>query len=517
MGSNFIFGGGASNSTMTPIVLCALLLAASLVVFLPKRYVLIPIVFITFLTPSGQELLIGGLHFYAVRVIVIAGLIRLAVTTLNASEPIFPGGFNKLDSVIVLYGILQGVTFLIREHAAAAFVYEIGFWMDTLGLYVIFRALIKDQSDLYRLIKAFSVLAGVLGLCMLYEYFTRVDLFSYLAGHTILPWMRDGRVRAQGPFAISITAGAFGATLFPLFIALFKCTSEKVWAGIGIAGATIIAFTSMSSTPITGYAAGLLALLLWNARRQMRMIRWGIAICVLLLALVMKAPIWFLIAHVNVAAGNAYDRAILINAAVSHFSQWWLLGTNNNSTWGLFTWDTCNQYVSDGVSGGLITLILLLAILTRGFSLIGRLRARAQHREEEWFFWAFGSALFVHLIVFMGVDYFDQMRNLWFIFLATLSAVTLSSAHFSARVSELSEKRIPISLFGYGLPSIGSYQKAYMQRRSQFFQPQLSQKQESTTKRLTLSESDRPRQRSWANSMQKAQSSQRPARFIRPW
>ena len=152
-------------------------------------------------------------------------------------------------------------------------------------MYFIFRHLLQDREDIFRLIKMFAFVAAVLGTCMSYEYLTRVDLFSYLAQHQIVPWVRDGRVRAQGPFGVSITAGIFGATLLPLFFSLWKSGEAKLWACIGLASATVVAITSMASTPITGYLGGILALCLWPIRRQMRRVRWGIVVVVLSLSL----------------------------------------------------------------------------------------------------------------------------------------------------------------------------------------------------------------------------------------
>ena len=235
MGPNFLFGGGAHDSTMTPFVLAALLIAVILVLVLPRRYVAVPILSIIFLTPAGQQLLLGGFHFYVVRIIVIAALIRLAVIGFSSKRPPLTGGFNKIDAVVFLYALLQGVTFLLREQAGRAVAYETGFWLDTLGLYFIFRSLIQDRNDIYRIIRVFAVLAAILGICMSYEFVTRANVFSYIAGQPIIPWLRDGRVRAQGPFAASITAGAFGATLLPLFVLLWQCKAEKLWASIGVA------------------------------------------------------------------------------------------------------------------------------------------------------------------------------------------------------------------------------------------------------------------------------------------
>jgi len=453
---HFFFGGGANASTMTPLILAATLLAAVFLLVLPRKYAAVPILLITFLTPFGQQILIGGAHFYVIRIIVIVGICRLSLTKLSSHRALFIGGFSGIDRAFYLCAFAEGAAFILRERASAAVVYQVGLWLNTFGLYFIFRCLIQNREDVYRLIKTFAFVVAVLGVCMSYEYLTRVNVFSYLAGHTIVPWVRDGRVRAQGPFAVSITAGAFGATLLPLFFVLWRTAKARLWASVGFAGASVVAVTSMASTPITGYLAGILALCLWPIRRKMRSVRWAIAFAILGLALVMKAPVWFVITRINIAGGNAYDRATLIDQTVRHFWEWWLVGTNNNANWGFFTWDGCNQFVAEGLAGGGGALVFFVMILCQSFDAIGRCRKRAKRRREEWFFWGLGAALFSHLVIFLGVDYFDQMQLLWFIFLAMLSVATLSPGLVPKRVLERSDDRLIAKGLGARRPVLAS-------------------------------------------------------------
>src|SRR5208282_3149060 len=89
------------------------------------------------------------------------------------------------------------------------------------------------------------------------------------------------------------------------------------------------------------------------------------------------------------------------------------------------------------LEGGLATLILFLAILRRGFGAIGRCRKETEGDREEWFFWCLGAALFAHVIVFLGIDYFDQTRMLWFMFLVMISVATLSASAVPAKEPQM--------------------------------------------------------------------------------
>lgn len=408
---------------MTPLVLAATILAAILVLILPRKYAFAPILVVTFLTPFGQQLTVDGLHFYVFRIIVFAGAVRLLRVRLSG-EHVFAGGINGLDRAFCLWALVRGMAFILLFRQGGALVNQIALWLDAFGGYFLIRYLLQDREDVLRATKVFALVAAVLALCMSYEYLTRVNVFSYVGGHTIVPWIRNGRVRAQGVFGNSITAGTFGAVLMPLFFWLWKSGETRFWGVVGLVAATLVAFTSMASTPITGYLAGICALCLWPFRTRMRWIRWGIVLTIFALALVMKAPVWYVITKINVAGGDAWDRANLIDQTIRHFSNWWLLGTNSNASWGDFTWDQCNQFVEEALQGGLATFLLFILILRRCYGAIGQCRKKVEGDRQEWFFWCLGAALSAHIIVFLGIDYFDQTLTLWFIFLATISLAT---------------------------------------------------------------------------------------------
>jgi hypothetical protein len=174
------------------------------------------------------------------------------------------------------------------------------------------------------------------------------------------------------------------------------------------------------------YAAGIGGLFAWPLRKSMRKIRWGIALALTGLHLVMKAPVWFLIARIDLTGGSSsYHRAALVDQFIKHFSDWWLVGTNNNVDWGLDMWDVQNQYVNVGETGGLLALILFILVISRSFGRIGDARKLIEgDRQKEWILWLLGCSLLANTVGFFGVNYFDQSRIGWFLLLAMISAVT---------------------------------------------------------------------------------------------
>jgi hypothetical protein len=141
----------------------------------------------------------------------------------------------------------------------------------------------------------------------------------------------------------------------------------------------------------------------------------------------MKAPVWYLIARVgSLTGGGGWHRAELVNQAVLHFRDWWLIGTRDNAYWGVDMWDVDNAYVAAGYSGGILTLGLFIWVFVSAYKELGRARCRSATRSDEKFIWAVGAAVFANMIGFLGIVYFDQSTIAWYAVLAIVSAVTYS-------------------------------------------------------------------------------------------
>jgi hypothetical protein len=202
-------------------------------------------------------------------------------------------------------------------------------------------------------------------------------------------------------------------------------------------------FASHSSTPVLAYGAGILAICAWPIRRHMRAVRWGLVAALIALNMIMKAPVWFIIQHIDVVGGSSgYHRAMLVNDFIVHFRDWWLMGTTENARWGFNMWDMCNQFVAEGQVGGLATFLCFLAMICICFSRIGTARKTVEgDRDKEWYFWLFGAALFSHVVGFFGISYFDQTRFSWFALLAMI--VTATAAYLPEKVRSPRAVRLP--------------------------------------------------------------------------
>ena len=427
-----------------------MLIAIVLLLVLKRKWAIAPLLLIAIFVPFGQHLYISGIHLSVLRMVVIAGCMRLVAAKFSSREGLLAGGFNSIDQVFCLWAVCRAVAFMLLYRELGAVLYQVGFLIDTLGGYFLLRYLLRDEEDIACVAKVLAFVAVVMGSSMLIERFGDVNIFGYAGSLSVIPQFRDGQIRAQGAFGHPVLAGVFASTLIPLFFWLFKSGKARIIAVAGFFGATAMIWTAASSTPVLAGIAGILGLCLWPIRNYMRVVRWGIVCTILGLAVVMKAPVWFIIAHVDViSASSGWHRAALVDTFVNHFSNWWLLGTTaaDNQNWGFEMIDTSNQFVNEGVYGGLLALTLFIAMICRGFSRLGRTRKLMEERgdrQQEWFLWSLCAVLLANVFAFWGTTYWDQTNFWWFTLLASISVASLAlqNAPVAANIEEVSHARL---------------------------------------------------------------------------
>jgi len=423
---NMRVGGGAGSSSMPPVVLAVLLLAILLIWVLPRKYVVVPFLLTVFLTPFGLQLYIAGVHLFVFRILILCGWARIAVSKKSSKNELTAGGFTSIDKIFVYWAIFRAVATFLEFVNVSAVINQCGFLIDALGGYFLLRFLIRDEEDIARVIKIFALIVSVLSVTMIVERVHASNVFGYLGGR-FAPFIRDGAIRAQGSFTGPIPAGTFGATLFCLFAWLWYSGRSRSLGIAGMLGSAVMVVTSASSTPTLALPAGILGICMWPARKSMRMVRWGLVIVLISLHLVMKAPVWMLINHIDLIGGNSgYHRAMLIDMCVRHFWDWWLIGVESTKYWGWDMWDQANQYVAEAETGGLATFICFVLLISRCFGYLGTARRLSgPSRKQSWMFWLLGSALFSHVVSFFGISFSDQSVFAWYALIAIIVIATV--------------------------------------------------------------------------------------------
>lgn len=393
-----------------------------LLLVVPRRYALTPLILVACFIPIGAKINIAGANFSMLRLLIIFGCIRIAFRKDSRHLE-----WGRIDSLLVAWSTMRVVAFVVLWQSTDALVNALGYALDAIGTYFICRVYITDIADIKRLTKTVALTLVPVAILMGAERLSGHNPFHILGGVPDAPTIRQGVIRCQGAFGHPILAGTFGAVWLPLFVGLWwQGKSHRVVAVIGLLSSLVITGLSGSSGPVVSCMAGILGLAMWNLRRHMRAVRWAILVGLIALHMVMKDPVWFIFAKIDVISGSTgWHRAYLIDRTIANLSDWWLVGAKNVWKWGVWAGDTTNQFVVEAVRGGLITLVLFVALIVMVFSYLGvSLReARVESREYQLFLWALSTTMFVHVISFLGIAYFDQNIVSWYFVLAGAIAV----------------------------------------------------------------------------------------------
>lgn len=431
------------TSTVTAFSTFFIILASILMLALPRRFAIFPILMAVCYITIGQVLVIAGLHFQVFRILIFFGFLRIIIR-----KEIYDLKLNSIDKAIIWWVIISIITGILLEKSWDVFINRLGLAYSALGCYFLFRFLLRDRDDLLTLIKMVVIIIIPLTISVLIEKTTGRNIFSVFGGVPEITMVREGRLRCQGPFRHPILMGTFAATLIPLFFSLWFKNNGKLLSFIGIICASILTFASASSGPATAYIYGVIALMAWPVRHHMRSVRWLILFALIMLHMVMKAPVWYLSLRLSeLIGGGGWHRAYLIDQAVRYFNEWWLIGTTYTAHWMPYVLpinpnmvDITNQYLVEGVNGGIWRMAAFILIIIFCFRELGKanLVLKDQSKDLRIFSWSLGAALFAHILSFMAVSYFDQIIVFWYLLLAMISVFT------NATINSTAEKITPL-------------------------------------------------------------------------
>lgn len=415
----------------TPVGILFLILASILVLFLPRRHLTIPIFLAACYMTFGQVVYIFDLDFRLIRILLLIYWIRLFI---KGELILFKFDMNIIDKFFLCWIISAIITYTILYGTTNAFINRLGLAYDAIGTYFLFRYLINDLNYINNIIKQLSIIITPLAILMVYESFTGRNLFSFLGGVGEIHLTRGGMIRCTGPFRAPHLAGTLGATLMPLFLSTwFNPKIKRLICLTGFVSATIITVISVSTGPIIAYGAAIIWLMVFKFRKHIRIIKWGMVFLLFSLHLIMKAPIWYLMARLgSLLGGEGWHRSYLIEQFFNHFSEWWLIGAKNIRHWMPYGHpidpdkiDVTNQYIVQAVNGGLVTMFLFIAIIIYCFKAMGRVinENNMQPIYIKITLWSIGASLFAHVINFLSVSYFDQINVFWYLLLAMISSL----------------------------------------------------------------------------------------------
>jgi hypothetical protein len=429
------------HTQIHPAALTLTLLMGVAMLLVRRDRAVIAFLLVACLVTHAQRIVVAGMDFSMLRLMILFGWVRI----LYRGEA---GGyrFQPIDAALLMWLGFGTLVSMVGPRASTDLVVRrLGFTMDAAGTYFLFRILLRDVRDVSRAVAAFGGIAVLLVGPMIVENLTRHNAFAALGGVHAVTLIRDGRLRCQASFSHAIMAGTFGATTVALVGALWLGhPKQRLRSSAALAAAAGIAILSASAGPLMVLLMAMLGWALWPYRRYMRLIRWGTFGTLVVIHFARDKPVWHLILRASsITGGTGYHRYYLIQGAIDHFKEWWLLGTYSTANWhNVHAQDITNQYILEGVRGGLVTLLCLVAVLVLGFRTVGRSVRRAQARKD-WtpaarrraalLAWGLGVCLAAHSLAFIGVSYFGQLQTIFFLHLALIPALACALARTRSR------------------------------------------------------------------------------------
>jgi hypothetical protein len=418
-------------SILSGSILLALLV---LVAFAPRRWAFFAMLAATLVLTQGHSVDLAGLNLYPVRFLEAIALARVIVrgeltwATLTRVDFLLVSVYNYA----ALVWILRSPEFKAEQFASA---------VDPTLCYLALRGLITKIEDLRWALNALVVLLIPYTCLVALERLTGQSSFLRVGAASELLF-RDGQARAQGSFRHAILLGSVAASFLSLYIGLLFAGRRTV-AALGVFLCLILVALTNSSGPVTSVAAVFVGWLLWPMRHKMSLVRKALLSVLVLLLFVMEAPIWYLPFKISeLVGGGGYHRGLLMDRAWQDLGRWWLFGMDMKDTAPWFPYvlqvvggaDITNEFVSFGLKGGLLVIVLFVAALVLAFKRVGMaLRSLNpqvdQDRRDAFLIWALGVTLFCHIVSWLGVSYFDQTWVIWLAHFAAIVGVAEEIKH----------------------------------------------------------------------------------------
>lgn len=398
-------------------------LIAIVLLAVPRRWASVVFLIGVIFIPMGANVLLGPFSLYPLRILVLAGLLRCAVRReIPQMLPV------PCDLLFGVFALLLAASSLFHEDFAETFINHTALSIDTVGTYFLFRTWIIDWKGLLFFMRSMLVFLVPLTLFMTIEYLTRRNLFHFVGGLPLESELREGSVRARGPFRHSILAGTFGGVSLPMAFAFWHTAPRLARFAVGLS--LLVVYLSTSGGPIMTLGAVVVALALWRVRSRLSIIVRAALLGLVLLHIVMKAPVWYLIARIDVGGGG-YHRARLIDSAVQYFHEWWLAGTSYTRHWmptGV-TWsedhtDITNNFLRIGVIGGLSLMLTFMGFFRSSFKQLSAVLHSSDEDFDNYKYcaWCLGCSLFGHAVAMMSVGYYDQSTAVFYSLVAGISS-----------------------------------------------------------------------------------------------
>jgi hypothetical protein len=230
---------------------------------------------------------------------------------------------------------------------------------------------------------------------------------------------RFGFARAVGPFSHAILFGGGFAMFLPLIYYLHKEKGDwRTLSYVILVIALLGALSSMSSGPWVMVIVVIFCLVMERQKQLVKPMFVFFVISCILIGIASNRPFYHVIASwSNPLGGASWHRARLIDLAIEHFDEWWMVGYGDKDPgWGpqlgMGRTDVTNEYILNGIRYGIFGVIALCAVLAKAFRGLVSTYRRMSDPIIKSLCWAFGSLLFSIVIAWISVSFFGQLSTL---------------------------------------------------------------------------------------------------------
>jgi len=394
------------NSTALILVIAS----AVAIVVLPRSWAPLPLLASACYMTTGQGIEIGPLSFPVYRMVLAIGLLRVLVRRERIAN-----GLNTIDKLMIAWGAwIVFASFFHEWIPGSGPVYASGLVFNVGSIYLLMRIWCGTLSELSATVRIVAWVLVPVACAMVAEHAIERNVFAAFGGIPEVVQIRDGRIRAQGPFQHAILAGIAGAVCTPLMMSIWG--KYRISSIVGLTASTTMVLASTSSTPLMALMLAIGGVAMWPLRRWLSLFRWGAISLYIAAGFLMTRPAYYLISKIDLTGSSTgWYRSRLIQSSLEHLGEWWAFGTDFTAHWMYPPLDErhsdiTNYYIFMGTIGGLLATILLIAILWRAFVWVGNVvrDSSAVDFEYRFMMWCMGAGLFAHAGSSLAVAYFDQ-------------------------------------------------------------------------------------------------------------
>ncbi len=389
------------------------------------------------LYPMWLVVQLGTLDISAHRIMIVILLLRFLLNGRLRRR----FSWSRLDTWVTVSMAVYVSVFLLTRPFNYVLENRGGFLLDTWCVYLAARFVIHSLDDVKSMLKVVTIAVICLAVMGMFECTTGWQPFAGLMRHT--PWRvsarageqltRHGFVRALGPMGNAIVFGCAFAVVLPLlwWTRWHKPGSWRTMAYVGSLAAVLGAMSSMSSCAWLAIVTVPLCLALEKKKEWARPLAWSFVLSCIVVEIISNRRFYHVLAsYSNFLGGAAWHRAAIIDLAIRHFREWWLLGyMGRDPGWGpsvgMDHTDVTSEYVEAGVYYGIWGIMVFCMVIFTALRATIRAFRQSTTKEAKSFFWAVGSFLVAHLLIWGGVAYFNVLEPLLYWVLGIVASTVL--------------------------------------------------------------------------------------------